>query len=261
MTKSELIKKFKDLNIVEENDYLDKYVDIIIQNINTQKERNKTQRHHIIPRAYYSQMNLEIDDSYMNTVNLRYKDHILAHYYLYLCGKGDFKYSNAKAFRYMLNNIDIPTDDKELMKTLEYYEQIYNSKYYKGSMLGKHLTPEQCKKISIARKGGPGTTTGRIGIHKDGNMKYISKDDLDSYLELGWKIGSSKKNTKYLHINNGKINKSVSSDELDQYLEQGWHRGYIKINAKWINKDGVRKHVPEAQVLDYINNGWKFGMK
>ena len=73
MTKSELIKKFKDLNIVEENDYLDKYVDIIIQNINTQKERNKTQRHHIIPRAYYSQMNLEIDDSYMNTVNLRYK--------------------------------------------------------------------------------------------------------------------------------------------------------------------------------------------
>lgn len=47
----------------------------------------KTQLHHIIPRKYYTYNKLEINNSRENLVNLLYKDHILAHYYLALCAK------------------------------------------------------------------------------------------------------------------------------------------------------------------------------
>lgn len=74
-----------DKGIVYDNEYLNKYVNLIYSNIDRPKETFKTNRHHIIPRSYYKMNNVEVDNSSDNLVNLMYKDHALAHYYFALC--------------------------------------------------------------------------------------------------------------------------------------------------------------------------------
>ena len=74
-----LKEKLLQLNVFEDNEYLDLYVSLIQSNIYTEKQKFKTQRHHIIPRCFYRLHNMDIDNSTKNIVNLLFKDHILAH--------------------------------------------------------------------------------------------------------------------------------------------------------------------------------------
>ena len=90
-----LKEKLLTLGIVEDNEYLDKYVRLIESNKDTKKEKFKTQQHHIIPRCYYKYLHVACDESKHNKVNLLYKDHVLAHCYLSLCAKEAwFEYNN-----------------------------------------------------------------------------------------------------------------------------------------------------------------------
>ena len=74
-----------DLDIFEDNIYLDFYCDLINLNLNTPKQKYITNIHHIIPKCYYKYNNLTVNENESNKVNLIYSDHILAHYYLYKC--------------------------------------------------------------------------------------------------------------------------------------------------------------------------------
>ena len=62
--------KLLNLNVFIDNEYLDKYIELIEINRNTKREKFKTQQHHIIPRSYYKHNNLEIDNSKENLVNV-----------------------------------------------------------------------------------------------------------------------------------------------------------------------------------------------
>ena len=75
------------LKLCIDNIYLNKYVELINANMNTKKEKHLTAVHHIIPRYYYKENNLDVDNSIRNIVNLSYPNHILAHYYLALCSE------------------------------------------------------------------------------------------------------------------------------------------------------------------------------
>ena len=52
----------------------------------------------------------------------------------------------------------------------------------KGTMAGKHLTPEQRNKISVK-------SIGRIWVHKGTETKRIIKDELDKYMINGYSLG------------------------------------------------------------------------
>ena len=52
----------------------------------------------------------------------------------------------------------------------------------KGTMAGKHLTPEQRNKISVK-------LLGRIWVHKGTETKRIIKDELDKYIIDGYSLG------------------------------------------------------------------------
>ena len=52
----------------------------------------------------------------------------------------------------------------------------------KGTMAGKHLTPEQRNKISVK-------SFGRIWVHKGTETKRIIKDELDKYIINGYSLG------------------------------------------------------------------------
>lgn len=82
-----LKEKLLSLDIFKDNEWLDKYVNLIELNKTRVKEKFKTDLHHIVPRVYYTYNNLDIDNSEQNTINLLHKDHLYAHYYLAKCSK------------------------------------------------------------------------------------------------------------------------------------------------------------------------------
>lgn len=178
MLKETLLKT----NLFENNDYLDSYVNLIETNRSTPKQKGRTQRHHIIPKAYYDLNNLSIDNSNENLVNLLYKDHILAHYYL-ACASRDssFRVKMIFAINFILGNslkyrIDLDEDLTDFVQSLDNYQELYENsiklkaeqtaKKLRGrprdqatrdkisnSSMGRSPSPEARKKMSEAKIG------------------------------------------------------------------------------------------------------------
>ena len=71
------------------NEYLDKYVNLIINPNNSLNQTVIKEIHHIIPVSYYKHYNLKINNMSSNLQELDIKNHVLAHYYLTLCSATD----------------------------------------------------------------------------------------------------------------------------------------------------------------------------
>ena len=73
-----------------DNEYLDEYLSLIEQPISF-SDTDYTEKHHIIPRSYYtsnyskdaSASDLSLNDSHNRLVELTYSDHFYAHWLLY----------------------------------------------------------------------------------------------------------------------------------------------------------------------------------
>lgn len=185
-----LKEKLLAFDLVEPNEFLEKYINLIENNRGTRKIRFKTQKHHVIPKYYFKENKLELDNSSDNVVNLYYKDHILAHYYLCLCSKTDKqRYQNFISLRHVYNNfwIDSTEDDlRKLDKYQELYEQSkkYQSEFEQGRTL-KPATQERKDKISNANKG-------RQYVYFNDELKFVKQNELEHYLSHGWKLGNPK---------------------------------------------------------------------
>ena len=113
------------LDVVIDNEYLTKYCNLIISNINQTSVPSKTQRHHIVPKYVYQHFGIAVDDSESNIVNLYYKDHLLAHYYLAMCSStAEYIGNNVLAIRYVLNGKKL-TDIDEVDIDFDKYQQLY----------------------------------------------------------------------------------------------------------------------------------------
>lgn len=138
-----------------DNEYLQKYLDLILANSKTTKEKYKTNCHHILPRCYFKLLDLPVDNSKANLVNLSHKDHLLAHYYLYSCATGKFKLLNSISFKYIETKSQLPVE--KILENLDVYQQLCSDVKEQNSKvrLGKSNphTKEWNKKISEANKG------------------------------------------------------------------------------------------------------------
>lgn len=215
---------FKDyllsLNIVEDNEYLTKYIALLEQNKATPYIPGKTECHHGIPVSSYqyrydyktrqAALKKANEDEHNLLVNLLYKDHILAHYYLALCSKDPYKEKNIYAFILMTQNKYRYIDEIDFITfidSLDDYQQLYEYFY---SFLKRPLSLEIREKISAANKGKKkplrtaehlkalktarnlhSTTAGRKSIYNKAlnKVKYILIDELESYLLDGWILG------------------------------------------------------------------------
>ena len=119
-------QKLLDSNLYLDNEYLDKYCHLMMK-YDIKPIKFETQQHHILPKHYFIDNNLSIDNSNDNIKTLWYKDHILAHYYLAGCSKdSQEKINNIWAIRYVLNgkNIeDLNIEDIDLNLYQEWYSE------------------------------------------------------------------------------------------------------------------------------------------
>ena len=109
----------------EDNEYLDKYIQIIERNRRTRKLARVTNSHHIIPRSWFKIHSIEVDNSISNLVNLSYRNHVLAHYYLCLCTTQQLQYANELALLLLISRKKLNTSEKLLIQGLPLYNNIY----------------------------------------------------------------------------------------------------------------------------------------
>ncbi|MCR4661703.1 MAG: hypothetical protein K5765_06890 [Clostridia bacterium] len=181
-----LKEKLLSLGIFEDNQYLDFYCDLIESNKNTVKEKSVTQIHHIIPKCIIT------DNSKQNLVNLKYSDHILAHYYLCLCcNTKKYKYKLENAFMHLTNRTWLLKDfnpKTDLDKFNELYKEwceldSENKKgqesWNKGKKGTYHLpshTEEQKKKMSLSQIGNKNHMYGKHGKNHPSSKPVMQFD-------------------------------------------------------------------------------------
>lgn len=133
--------------LFEDNEWFNKYVDLVTLNKDTKREKYKTQIHHIIPRCYYKIIGEKINNNKDNLVNLQYKDHVLAHYYLTQCTTTNTKTQLTTSFILMSFYTKIEDFD---VKNLDKYDELYLKvlNYLNNPELIKKRS-EKCKKPVI----------------------------------------------------------------------------------------------------------------
>lgn len=107
--------------------------------------------------------------------------------------------------------------------------------YWKGETHSVEtiLKMKETFKKNKHQQGEKNSNYGNCWITKDGQSKTVKKDDLNLWLDQGWKIGRKINNTT-------KILKAAQ-DKI------------------WINKDGKSKYIYKHQALEYKQNGWLYG--
>ena len=157
MTITDLKEKLLKLNIFLDNDYLNSYCELIFNNLETDKEKYKTQKHHVIPISYYkntfhckTKKEAEEYSAKNNNliVNLHYCDHVIAHCRLVLCSKeNEFKYKMMCAAYKLLktSKMDISEAEREWV--------IHSEDYQKAYELSKKINSEfNPMNIEVSRK-------------------------------------------------------------------------------------------------------------
>lgn len=186
--------------LIVNNKYFKEYELLIENNIETSPVRFKTQQHHIIPvhfTKYYDFSKVE----YETRINLDFKNHILAHYYLALCGAfDDIRFFNELAVLRMIGDSEVNIEDRKWIESLDKYSSIYeesckiNSEKHKGKPswnLGKHYSvgPMKDERKSKIRESAKGRYSGDIWIHRDKENKHIKPSELEHYMLLGFELG------------------------------------------------------------------------
>ena len=263
-----LYEALKNLNIFIENEYFKSYVQLINSNKNTKQKSFKTQKHHIIPQYYFKNNNVAVDNSKANIVNLQYKDHVLAHYYLINCCKNDSDVlSNIHAFNILLRKQGHRLSEIDLKKYLDLAAQF-----------------EQKRLLHLLNIGKLKNTGGKY-VYKDNIVKHIKEYEVDTYLAAGWELGNPnaahKDKSKKYCITNEVIFKRVKQDELNKYLELGWRLGTPKAtnetkqkmsislkghrcntkNKIVVTNGKINKFIYKEELDNYLADGWLLGSK
>lgn len=101
---------------------------------------------------------------------------------------------------------------------------------------------------------------GNIWINNGTNNKVIKPEDLNLYMQQGWKKGQIKHNGTLIHIYNDKKSKMVHKNELQKFLDEGWKKGRnisSNLHKLAICKNGKMKYIKEDELNDYLKDGWK----
>ena len=117
-----------------DNEAFSNYCQLVASNRDTKPVKGKTQKHHILPRAWFKLYNKPIDNSKDNLVNLLVVDHIKAHLYLLKATSSeDLRNASAAAVRYMCDIFKLEDLDTYTAELEEVYLRVSIAKAKKLS--------------------------------------------------------------------------------------------------------------------------------
>ena len=251
-----LRSKLLDTKLFIENIYFDQYINLVQLNKEKLKEKFVTQSHHIIPRCYYIHNSLAIDESSNNLVNLEYKDHLLAHYYLSLCSNEPwFVFANELVLNLASQNYKgTGFNAKEFLFSLPEYQTLYN-----------HMILEYSKDCERNNRIGD-SLRGRIYVSKENDIRAIHREQLPYYLDNGYIVGNNKLKNK-TPVTDGNITLLVDKTSVDNYINNGYRVGHSHKTSqcmkdyKTIHKGNTQKRVHFAELDIWFAQGWELGVK
>lgn len=163
-----------------DNEYLDRYVKLIQNNLRTKKETAKTQQHHILPKCYFKLMNKPCDNTRKNLVHLLYTDHVKAHHYLSMCLLDKtLAGANANVVKFVLKQhytqADVLLED---ILTVEQLQKNYELRQEWNILIhtGKKASEETKRKQSAANKGKPKPESVKLAASKTHKGKVLSEE-------------------------------------------------------------------------------------
>ena len=127
----DVYETLKARNLFIDNDYLKRYDLLISRHITTKVKPRQTNSHHIIPKSWFKIHDLPVDNTLNNLVNLPYREHIMAHYYLCLCTQDPLRYANELGFMCLISRKKLNPTDKLLIQSLSMYNNIYEDYVFK----------------------------------------------------------------------------------------------------------------------------------
>lgn len=235
MSFSDLRDYLLSFDIFVDNEYFDKYLNLVFANLNTKREKFLTASHHIIPRAYYKHNNIPVDDTRLNKVNLRHKDHLLAHYYMYKCAAKDYLvFSNQYAVIFMLNVKKIPEETVIEALGEKFAEDLYKNYTQRKSEITKKQDHPKGRKISEETR--KKLSESHMGVKQTEEAKHKRSESLKRAYAEGRKVATvtQKQIELYKKLYTGKIAitnletdtmKYIDPKEIDFYLSNGWRKG------------------------------------
>lgn len=129
-------QKLLEFDIFVDNEYLNKYVELIVNNSEKKFFNEYTETHHILQRSYFKKHKLKLDNSDNNLIKLSLADHILAHYYLCFCTKNGYDVDNSIAFIKMSGLYYKNIEEKDLIKI---YPKIIEARQKMTTSLSKKV--------------------------------------------------------------------------------------------------------------------------
>ena len=123
--KNVLKQKLLNTGLFLDNEYLDKYINLVLSNNIT---IGYTEKHHILQRNYFKKSGLPLDNSPDNLITLSYCDHCKAHWLLYFCTTGYLKKANEASIRYIVEMYKVLTGkDRNKFEFNDYDFQLLQS--------------------------------------------------------------------------------------------------------------------------------------
>lgn len=162
-----------------------------------------------------------------------------------------------------------------------------------------YVVPSEVSTFLAAGWKQEGNSAGLCRIEKGVQQKFVSKTNLQKYLEDGWSLGTGNQRKQQqsraikgrIHIHRGPEGKMIPVEDLEQWGHQGWVRGrnidehsyadkisralkgkkrteeqrenYRKANSgcRYITNGEINKRVKSEDCEKYLKLGWTWGMK
>lgn len=246
--------------VIENNEYLDKYIQLIGTGRQRGYVKYKTHKHHIIPKSYYKLKNLPVDNSSENIVYLLAAEHVLAHYYIAHCAiNEDFRYRNILAFTFMTSKKYFNMEEQQLLESLPHFQKMYEEmcKQRGDNNRGRKQSEEvkaRLKEINLKREYKQEWVEANRVAQKKLDRKHTEED----------KLNQSNAIRGRRHVNNGVEEKLLKEADCLPYIEQGWCYGSLtKGKAKPLGfgakisvaQRGVKKSETHKRRLSELKTG------
>ena len=181
------------------NEYFDKYFELLCDSAQQQSVKHITQQHHVIPRHYFTEKELPVDNSAQNVVILNYKDHMLCHLYLSGCTEGRHRYWNLYSIFYMSGK-ETFYDIEEMKQRIDEreFDKLYEEaiKAAPNHRKGTKCSEETRRRMSEAQRNRPSHAEGRIWVNNGEEEKMIYPQDLFLYEDIGYFLGRKYKHSE-----------------------------------------------------------------